>query len=175
MQDPLASGTSPLVQYLDDLEVGAVWTTGGRTITETDVVTFGTWTGDMHPLHMNEEYARAAVFGRRVFHGPGVLAIAFGLEMSLGWKLGSAIAFLGIDDWRMPAPVFPGDTIRVRETVTVVRPSRSKPDRGVVQTRVEVVNQDDVVCQEGTWSVLVSRRPESVAAMEGGPDAAPTA
>lgn len=159
MHDPLASGISSNVEYLDDLETGRVWTTAGRTVTETDVVTFGTWTGDLHPLHMNEEYAKAAIFGRRVFHGPGVLALAFGLEMALGWKLGSALAFLGISEWRMPAPVFIGDTIRVRETVTEVRPSRSKPDRGVVTTRVEVLNQRDEVCQEGVWAVLVSRAP----------------
>jgi len=155
-------GTTPAsaVRYLDDLIVGDSWTTGGRTITESDVVTFGTWSGDMHPLHMDDEYARASQFGARIFHGPGALAIAFGLEMRLGWKDGSAVAFLGIDDWTMLAPVFIGDTLTVCEEVIEVRPSASKPDRGVVTTQVSLLKQDGTVCQRGKWKVMLFRAPQ---------------
>jgi acyl dehydratase len=145
--------------FLDDLAAGHVWETAARTITETDVVLFATWSGDMHPLHTNEEYAKTTQFGSRIFHGPGALALAFGLEIGLGWKNGSAIAFLGIQDWTMSGPIKIGDTIHVREEVVEVRPSSSKPDRGVVTSKVQVVNQDGDVCQEGQWAVLVSRRP----------------
>ena len=155
----LQSYDSEAVRYLDDLEVGTRWITRGRTITESDVLTFGTWSGDMHPLHTDDEYARRSQFGGRIFHGPGALAIAFGLEMSLGWKMGSAIAFLGIREWNLLAPVRIGDTICVAEEVVEVRPSRTKPDRGVVLTRVSLLNQEGVVCQEGLWTVLLSRRP----------------
>jgi acyl dehydratase len=147
------------VLYLDDIELGTVWKTRGRTITEADLLTFGTWSGDMHPLHTDEEYARDTQFGTRIFHGPGALSIAFGLEMSLGWKIGSALAFLGLRDWRFLAPVFIGDTIYVVEEVMEVTPSRSKADRGIVTTKVQVVNQNDVVTQEGIWTVMLSRRP----------------
>lgn len=152
--------TSDPVRYLGELYVGDSWRTRGRTITEADVLTFGTWSGDMHPLHTDEEYARTTQFGGRIFHGPGALAIAFGLEMSLGWKLGSAIAFLGIRDWNLLAPVHIGDTLHVREEVVDIRPSTSKPDRGVVTTKVQIKNQKGVVCQEGLWVVLLSRRPD---------------
>jgi len=150
---------SPAVRYLDDLKLTESWRSPGRTITETDVVIFGTWSGDMHPLHTNEEYAKGTQYGGRIFHGPGALAIAFGLEMSLGWKNGSAIAFLGLKDWRLTAPVRIGDTISVKEEVVEIRPSSTKEDRGVVTTRVEIVNQFGEVCQEGLWVVLLSRRP----------------
>jgi acyl dehydratase len=146
------------VRFLDDLEVGTTWKTRARTVTEADLLMFGTWSGDMHPLHTDEEYARSTQFGQRIFHGPGALSMAFGLEMSLGWKIGSAIAFLGLRDWSFLAPVFIGDTIHVREEVIEIRPSASKPDRGVVATKVEVVNQNGVVTQAGTWTVLLSRR-----------------
>ncbi|GAB7007853.1 MaoC/PaaZ C-terminal domain-containing protein [Nocardioides sp. AN3] len=146
------------VRYLDDLEIGTRWISRGRTITEGDVLTFATWSGDMHPLHTDDEYAKRSEFGGRIFHGPGALAIAFGLEMSLGWKMGSAIAFLGIKEWNLLAPVRIGDTLCVTEEVVEVRPSRSKPDRGIVVTRVGVVNQQGVVCQEGLWTVLLRRR-----------------
>ena len=157
---PLEVTTDPNVRYLDDLHVGTRWKTRGRTITEADLLTFGTWSGDMHPLHTDEEYARRTQFGGRIFHGPGALAIAFGLEMGLGWKLGSAIAFLGIRDWNMLAPVRAGDTLHVTEEVVGIRPSASKPDRGVVTTQLRLLNQDGVVCQEGLWAVLLWRRPE---------------
>jgi acyl dehydratase len=113
----------------------------------------------MHPLHTDEEYARQTQFGGRIFHGPGALAIAFGLEMGLGWKLGSALAFLGIREWNLLAPVRVGDTLHVREEVVDIRPSVSKPDRGVVITKVQVLNQEGVVCQEGLWVVLLATRP----------------
>jgi acyl dehydratase len=151
--------TDPNVRYLDDLQVGTLWKTRGRTITEADILTFATWSGDMHPLHTDEEFARQTQFGGRIFHGPGALAIAFGLEMGLGWKLGSALAFLGIRDWNMLAPIRIGDTLYVAEEVVDIRPSTSKPDRGVVTTKVQVLNQDGVVCQEGLWAVLLAKRP----------------
>jgi acyl dehydratase len=88
----------------------------------------------------------------------GGLAIAVGLEMSLGWKIGSVIAFLGIREWNFLEPIRIGDTIRVWEEVAEVRPSKSKPDRGTVVTRVQLRNQEDVVCQEGVWTMLFSRR-----------------
>lgn len=156
----LRDSADPAVRFLDDLEVGDRWETRGRTIVEADLLTFGTWSGDMHPLHTNEEYARRTEFGGRIFHGPGAMAIAFGLEMSLGWKLGSAIAFLGIREWNLLAPIRIGDTIHVVEEVIDVRTSRSKPDRGVVATRVQILNQTGLVCHEGIWTVLLRRRPD---------------
>jgi acyl dehydratase len=155
----LGTTNASAVRYLDDLELGQGWTSAGRTVTEFDVVTFATWSGDMHPLHTNEEYAKTTEFGTRLFHGPGALSLAFGLEMALGWKNGSAIAFLGIDNWNLRAPIRIGDTITVREEVIGIRPSTSKPDRGVVTTRVQILNQNGIVCQEGDWVVLLSRRP----------------
>jgi len=158
-----SSTVSTAAKYFDELEVGQTWETAGRTITETDVVFFAMWSGDNNPLHVNEEFAKRSPFGQRVFHGPGALGIAFGLEMALGWKAGTALAFLGIEDWRMVLPVFIGDTIRVREEVIAARPSRSKPDQGIITTRVKILNQRDEVCQEGTWVVLMSReRPEAL-------------
>ena len=148
-------GTS---QYLDDVHVGIVWETRGRTITESDLVMFATWSGDNHPLHTDAEFASRSEFGERIFHGPGALAIAFGLEMSLGWKTESAIAFLGIKEWSFGAPVRIGDTLRVREEVIEVRPSATKPDRGIVTTKVQLLNQVGKITQEGIWVVLLARR-----------------
>ncbi|WP_270887972.1 MaoC/PaaZ C-terminal domain-containing protein [Pedococcus sp. 5OH_020] len=142
--------------FLDEFTVGQRWVTAARTITETDLVTFAGWSGDYNPLHTDEEFARSTAFGGRIFHGPGVFSVAIGLESRLGLKDGTALAFLGMN-WSLSGPVRIGDTIRVVQTVAEVRPSRSKPDRGVVTFDVEVRNQHDEVCQHGQWLVMFRR------------------
>lgn len=143
--------------YFDDFAVGQHWVTPARTITDAEVVGFAGLSGDFNPLHTDEEYARTTQFGGRIFHGPGVFAIAIGLESRLGIKEGTALAFLGMT-WNMRAAVKVGDTIRVDQRVKEVRPSSSKPDRGVVVFDVKVLNQRDEVCQDGDWLVMFHRR-----------------
>ncbi|MFV8054803.1 MaoC/PaaZ C-terminal domain-containing protein [Mycobacterium sp. 48b] len=143
--------------YLDDFEVGQSWTSPSRTITDADVVNFAGISGDYNPLHTDEEFAKKTQFGGRIFHGPGVFAIATGLESRLGIKEGTAIAFLGMT-WSLKDAVKIGDTIHVEQQVAQVRPSVSKPDRGIVTFDVQVVNQNGVVCQDGQWMVMFERR-----------------
>lgn len=143
--------------YFDDFELGQSWITPKRTITDGEVTAFAGISGDFNPLHIDEEYAKTTQFGGRIFHGPGVFAIATGLESTLGIKSETAIAFLGMT-WNMVAPVLIGDTIHVEETVTELRPSKSKPDRGIVAFDVKVRNQRGEICQEGVWNVMFKRR-----------------
>ncbi len=143
--------------YYDDFAVGQMFVSPGRTITEADLANFAGVSGDFNPLHTDEEFARTTQFGGRIFHGPGVFAIATGLESRIGIKEGTAIAFLGMT-CNMRAAVKIGDTIRVEETVKELRPSSSKPDRGIVTFGVEVLNQRNEVCQDGDWLVMFSRR-----------------
>jgi len=142
--------------YFDEFEIGQSWTSPSRTITEADLVAFAGISGDYNPLHTDEEYARTTQFGGRLFHGPGVLAVATGLESRLGFKEGTAIAFLGLT-WNLTGAVKIGDTIHVVETVAGLKPSRSKPDRGIVTFDVSVVNQRDEVVQDGQWVVMFYR------------------
>ena len=136
----------------DEFEVGQAWDSPGRTITDADVVAFAGLSGDFNPLHTDEEFARTTQFGGRIFHGPGVFAIATGLESRLGIKEGTAIAFLGMT-WNLRAPVRIGDTIHVHQVVAATRPT-SKPDRGIVTFDVSVLNQRGEVCQDGQWLVM---------------------
>jgi acyl dehydratase len=143
--------------YFDDFSEGQSWVTPARTITEADVVAFAGISGDFNPLHTDEEFSKGTQFGGRIFHGPGVFAVATGLESRLGIKDGTAIAFLGMT-WSLKAAVRIGDTIKVHQQVADLRPSSSKPDRGVVTFNVQVTNQHDEVCQEGQWVVMFRRQ-----------------
>lgn len=151
-------------RYYEDLEMGEEFLTPGRTITEADVVTYAGFSGDYNPLHTDEEFARTTVFGRRILHGPAAFCIATGLVARLGLVDGTAIAFLGMT-WDLKAPIFIGDTIRVRERVLEKRPTR-KPGRGIVTFEVEILNQRGEVVQSGQWKVMLATRDAD--AREGG-------
>ncbi|WP_462421484.1 MaoC/PaaZ C-terminal domain-containing protein [Salinicoccus sp. Marseille-QA3877] len=144
--------------YYEDLEIGQEFVTPRRTITEADVVIFAGFSGDYNPIHTDEEFAKTTPFGTRILHGPAGFAIATGLESRLGIKDGTAIAFLGMT-WDLKAPIKIGDTIHIVETINSKRET-SKKDRGIVFFDVKIVNQDDVVCQEGEWKVMMMRREE---------------
>ena len=150
-----SKSSRPRGKFFDEFEIGETWDSPARTITEADLLIFAGYSGDFHPLHTDEEYAKTTQFGRRIFHGPGAFAIATGLESRLGIKEGTAIAFLGMT-WSLKAPIFIGDTIRVRETIAIKKESK-KPDRGVITFDVAILNQRDEVCQDGQWVVMFKR------------------
>lgn len=148
------------VHYLEDLVVGQVFRTPARTITEADVVGFAGLSGDYNPIHTDSEFAAGTPYGQRVVYGLLGLSVATGLLDRSGVFSGSAIAMLGITEWTFTAPVFIGDTVRLTLTIEGVRPSGSKPDRGIVQRRFELHKQDGTLTQTGRIDVLVRRRPD---------------
>jgi len=146
-------------KYLDELIEGEEYVTPSRTLTETDVVMFAGMTGDYNELHTSEAYMKRTPFGRRLVHGLLALSISHGLLFRTGILEGTAIALLGVDGWQFKVPLFFGDTIRVKVKVAEARPSRSKPDRGVLKLYMEIVNQDDQVVQSGTKTLMMKRKP----------------
>jgi len=144
-------------KYLEDFRVGEETVTPARTVTEADVVAFAGLSGDYNPIHTDAEFAATTPFGRRIAHGVLGLAIITGLAARTGMLDGTALAFLGIEDWRFSGPIFPGDTVHVRMKVVEARPS-SKPGSGVLRRRMELVNQRGEVVQSGTFVTLVKAR-----------------
>ena len=112
--------------HLEDFKAGQETRTPARTVTEADVVAFAGLSGDFNPIHTDAEFAAATPFKQRIAHGALGLSIATGLGARTGMLDGTAIAFLGIEDWKFSKPIFLGDTVQVRMTVTDVRAS-SKP------------------------------------------------
>ena len=145
-------------KYFEDFEIGEVFETAGRTVTEADIVNFSTFSGDFNAIHTNEEFAKTTIFKRRVAQGAAVFSILTGLLYREGFMEGTVIAFLGVNDWKFLAPVFAGDTIYGRAEVTKTHKS-SKQNTGIVTFDVEVLNQKDEVIQKGTFVLMFECRP----------------
>jgi acyl dehydratase len=143
--------------YFEDVEVGFHFETASRTVTEADLVAFAGISGDFNPLHTDAVFAAQTMYGERIAHGALVLSLATGLRQRAGIFDGTLLGLVEIRRWRFRAPVRIGDTIRVRNEVTELRPS-PKPDRGVMVQRVEVVNQADEVANDGELVLLLKRR-----------------
>ncbi len=137
----------------EELRVGDELTSGGRTITEADLVNFGTLTGDFHPLHFDREWAARSSFGERVAQGVLVLAYAFGL---VPFDPENVIAVRRLRDVTFSRPVRIGDTIRVRCRVRDLTPIDE--EMGVVASVWEIVNQSDELTVRATVEMLWRRR-----------------
>ncbi len=141
-------------RYFEDYEVGAQRRTGGRTITETDIVLHAGQTGDFYPHHMDAEWCKTQEFGRRVAHGTLIFSVAVG--MTAGAVNPLAFSY-GYDRLRFVRPVFIGDTIAVRVTVADKR-EHKRPDQGMVVERCEVANQRGEVVLVCDHLLLARRR-----------------
>jgi len=149
-------GFSSLHLYFDDLELGQEWTSPGRTVTETDIVTFAGFSGDYNPMHVDHEYAKNTPFRRPIAHGFGVFSIASGLGVMVPPV--RTVALLAVQSWRFANPVFVGDTITVTTRVAQ-KTVRGRGRRGEVVWHRSIHNQDGKVVQEGEILTLVECRP----------------
>ncbi len=143
--------------YFEDVEVGFRFETPGRTVTEADLVAFAALSGGFNPLHSDAVFAAGTIYGERIAQGVLVLSYATGLRQRAGLFDGTLMGLLEVRSWRFLAPVRIGDTIRVVNEVTELRPT-SKPDRGLMVQRVQVLNQDDTVVNDGELVALLKRR-----------------
>jgi acyl dehydratase len=146
--------------YLEDYELGEVFVSPARTITEADVVLWASVTGDWHPLHTDATYARTTMFGERIAHGMLTMAIGMVLVLRLGQNVylpRHFIAMSGIDRIRFTAPVKLGDTIHSVNRVAAL--DVKDATRGVLQYESEILNQDNTTVVRWTSRMLVARRP----------------
>jgi acyl dehydratase len=143
--------------YFEDFEAGQSFESAGRTITEADLTLFSMISGDWNPIHADAEFARGTRYGQRVVHGALGIAIATGRLHELGIFERSAVAMIGLRNWTFREPMFVGDTVRLRLTILAKSLGRSGRS-GRVERRFELLNQRDVVVQEGESDVLVLAR-----------------
>ena len=127
-------------RYLDDLTPGQCFTSPGLTLTEADIIDFA-WRYDPQPFHLDAHAAAASPYGGLIASGFQSLAICFRLFIQSGVLAESSMGSPGIDELRWLAPVRPGDTLHSEIEVLDVRPSSSKPDRGIARLKYQAVNQ----------------------------------
>ena len=145
--------------WFEEFVVGQQIITPGRTITESDIVSFAGLSGDYNQIHTDLEYAGATPFGQRVAHGLLGLAVASGLANRTGILEGTVIAFREINNWKFTSPVFIGDTIRAELNIIETK-SIPRVGGGSLIIEILVKNQRDEVTMKGTWTVLVSNKPK---------------
>ncbi len=144
----------------EDFEVGQEVTTASITVSEAHLVIWAGLTGDFYPLHMDGEYAKKSVFGQRIAHGPLTFALSIGLVGSSGVFGDSLIAWIGVENMRIPAPVMIGDTLTVNAKVVAKRETK-KTDRGVTVFRYTVCNQKAECVMAFDYLLLMKRRTSS--------------
>ena len=144
-------------RVFEDFRVGDVYEhPQGRTVSETDNAWFTLLTQNTAPIHVDRHYAAQTEFGRPLVNSCYTLALVTGQSVSDVSQ--NVIANLGWDEVRLPHPVFEGDTIYSRSEVLEARPSRSRPEAGIVTVRTEGFNQEGVVVISFRRTVLVYRR-----------------
>jgi acyl dehydratase len=145
--------------YFEEFEVGKAYRHGfTRTVTEMDNVLFTSLTMNVQPLHLDEEFAKSTIHGRRVVNSLFTVALigAFHVpELTMGTTLGN----LGYEKITFPHPVFHGDTLRGETTILDKRESKSRDDSGIVWFEHRGYNQDDVLVMTCTRVGLMLRRP----------------
>jgi len=150
--DP-ADERTPL--YLDDLHVGQRFSTKSHQIDEAQIVAFA-GQFDPQPFHLCAESARGTFFGELVASGWHTAAITMRLLVQSGLPIAGGMIGAGADiTW--PRPTRPGDTLHVESEVIDIRPSRSRPDRGMVTFRNETRNQHGDVVQIEVTRLIVPR------------------
>ena len=144
-------------RFYEDFEVGDVYQHPlGRTISETDNTWFTLLTMNTNQAHFNAQVGASSEFGRMLVVSPLTIAIAMGQSVTDTSQ--NAFANLGVDELRLTAPVFVGDTIWSESIVLAARASGSRPEAGIVSVKTRTLNQDAVEVLSFKRSFYVHRR-----------------
>ena len=145
-------------RFLEDFAVGQTFRSGRVRIDTERIKTFAA-EFDPQPFHLDEEAARDTIFGGLAASGWHTAAITMRLLVESDLKPAGGIVGAGADEFRWPRPVRPGDELRTESEVLEVRPSRSRPDQGLIKVRTTTLNQNDEAVQVIVANLLVRRRP----------------
>jgi acyl dehydratase len=144
--------------YWEDFPAGRSFEYGSRTLTEEEIIRFASqW--DPQRFHTDPLAAKATPFRGLVASGWHTGCVLMRLMCDAYLNEASCIGSPGIEEWRFALPVRPGDTLRFRSTVLESRLSASKPDRGIVKFRWELLNQRDEVAVSMVGTQFYLRRP----------------
>jgi acyl dehydratase len=149
-------------RYYEDFKVGDRFTSGGMTVTESDIISFARqW--DPQPFHVDVELARKSTYGGLIASGLHTMAVTLRLWLDQGILRACSLGSPGLGEVQFVRPVRPGDTLRVMTDIVELRASASKPDRGIARIRQVTINQDGEAVMEQETTVFLRKRPMAVA------------
>ena len=146
--------SNPFALDFDALEGGERFVTRGRTITEADLVSFATLTGDFHPQHTDAEWAASSRFGERIAHGMMVMSYAIGL---VPLDPDRVVALRRVSDVVFKHPVYIGDTIRVEGRIESV--TQVDDEHGLIESMWKVITQRERTALRARVEILSRRVP----------------
>ena len=145
--------------YLEDAVVGRKTRFGRYEVTRDEVIDFAR-KFDPQPFHLDDEAAAKTYFGRLAASGWHTASMMMRMIVdNMDPDGGGSLGGIGLDELRWLKPVYPGDTLSCESEAIEVTPSRSKPDRGTVRTRLTVFNQHDEPVMTSVNIALFARRP----------------
>ncbi len=144
--------------YLNDIEVGTRFKTGTYALDEAQIKAFAAQF-DPQPFHLDSEAAKATLFQGLAASGFHTAAITMRLLVLSDAKVAGGYIGAGAEmSW--PKPTRPGDVLHVEWEILEIKPSKSKPDRGIVTVRIETKNQNGEVVQLSINKIVMLRRPD---------------
>ncbi len=155
----MSTAVSPQGLYFEEFSVGQKIVSRGRTLAESDIMTFAGLSGDFNQIHTDAEFSRSTPFGQRIAHGMLGASLASGLAMRTGVLEGTVMAFREINEWKFIKPIFIGDTIHV-ELEIIETKALPRVGGGSVVITLDVKKQDGETAMRGTWTVLVTSKPK---------------
>ena len=144
-------------RYYEEFEIGHVYQhRPGRTISEADNTWFTLLSMNTHPLHFDAEYGAASEFGQILVNSGFTVALVAGMSVSdVSQK---AVANLGWNNIKLPAPVFIGDTLYAESEVIGKRESKSRPNDGIVDVKTIGKKSDGTIVCTYDRTILIPKR-----------------
>jgi acyl dehydratase len=153
-------------RYFEDFAVGQTFASAKPLRVDKDDIFAFAKKYDPQPFHLDEAAARQSIFQGLSASGWHTAAITMRLITESDFKAAGGTIGLGFEAMRWPIPVRPGDELRIESEILELRPSKSRPDRGLMKVRTRTLNQNGEIVQELTANVMVPRRPRGA---EGSP------
>src|SRR4030081_1965175 len=161
------------VLYLEDLNAGRTFGSGRLKVDEQRVKSFAA-EFDPQPFHLDDAAARKTIFRGLAASGWHTAAMTMRLLVESEFRPAGGIVGAGFDEFKWPRPVRPGDELHLLIEVLEVRPSKSRPEQGMVKLRTTTLNQNEKPVQVSVGNLVVPPRPASpplASALHGRPNA----
>ena len=146
-------------RYLEDFAVAQTFGGSARIRVDAERIKSFAAEFDPQPFHLDSEAASGSIFRGLAASGWHTAAITMRLLVESELKPAGGIVGAGFDEFRWPRPVRPGDELRVESEVLEVRPSKSRPDQGVIKVKTTTLNQNGEAVQVTVGNLIVPRRP----------------